>query len=72
MHPEKEMTLTFGVGLNTRSLWQAAKGCGCVVQALYKYKWLKICGDLATAVKHFKLTSRVSSTSQVPHRSDMA
>jgi len=28
------------------------------VDALYKDKWLKVCGDLATAVKHFSLTSR--------------
>jgi hypothetical protein len=29
-----------------------------VVDALYKDKWLKVCGDLATAVKHFSLTTR--------------
>jgi hypothetical protein len=34
-----------------------------VVQALYNDKWLKVCGDLATAVKHFKLTKRVAVTS---------
>lgn len=28
------------------------------VQALYAGQWLKICGDLATASKHFTLTSR--------------
>ncbi len=29
-----------------------------VVQALYNDRWLKVCGDLATAGKHFSLTSR--------------
>jgi hypothetical protein len=29
-----------------------------VVSALYQDKWLKVCGDLATAVKHFSLTTR--------------
>ncbi|MGH6804172.1 MAG: hypothetical protein ACREC3_12520 [Methyloceanibacter sp.] len=33
-----------------------------VVQALYADQWLKVCGDLATAVKHFTLTSRVPIT----------
>jgi len=28
------------------------------VQSLYSKKWLKVCGDLATASKHFTLTSR--------------
>jgi len=34
-----------------------------VVQGLYKDKWLKVCGDLATASKHFTFTSRVPITS---------
>lgn len=29
-----------------------------LAQGLYDDQWLKICGDLATAVKHFKLTVR--------------
>jgi hypothetical protein len=29
-----------------------------VVDGLYQDKWLKVCGDLATAVKHFSLTTR--------------
>jgi hypothetical protein len=32
------------------------------VDGLYTDQWLKICGDLATAGKHFKLTSRVPIT----------
>lgn len=28
------------------------------VSSLYSDHWLKICGDLATAIKHFKVTSR--------------
>jgi hypothetical protein len=35
----------------------AAKA-GPLVQALYNDQWLKVCGDLATASKHFTLTSR--------------
>lgn len=31
---------------------------GIKIQALYDDHWLKICGDLATASKHFHLTSR--------------
>jgi hypothetical protein len=33
------------------------------VQGVYNDKWLKVCGDLATASKHFKLTNRVPITS---------
>jgi hypothetical protein len=33
-----------------------------VVQALYNDRWLKVCGDLATAAKHFSLTSRIPIT----------
>ncbi|MDQ3024795.1 MAG: hypothetical protein M3R04_10545 [bacterium] len=32
------------------------------VQSLYDDPWLKVCGDLATAVKHFTLTRRVPIT----------
>lgn len=32
------------------------------VQRLYTYQWLKVCGDLATAAKHFKLTRRIPVT----------
>src|ERR1700753_1442871 len=32
------------------------------VQTLYDDHWLKICGDLATAGKHFQLTKRQSIT----------
>ena len=32
------------------------------IQSLYDNQWLKVCGDLATAVKHFKLTQRVPVT----------
>lgn len=31
--------------------------------AMYKNQWIKICGDLATASKHFELTKRVPVTS---------
>jgi hypothetical protein len=34
-----------------------------VIDALYQEHWLKVCGDLAIAVKHFKLTSRNPITS---------
>jgi len=33
------------------------------IQGLYNNKWLKVCGDLATASKHFKLTRRMPVTS---------
>jgi hypothetical protein len=33
-----------------------------VVQGLYTDRWLKVCGDLATASKHFALTNRVPVT----------
>lgn len=32
------------------------------VQALHDEPWLRVCGDLATASKHFKLTRRVAVT----------
>lgn len=32
------------------------------VDSLYNDRWLKVCGDLATACKHFTLTSRVPIT----------
>ena len=32
-------------------------------QALYDNQWLKVCGDLATASKHFQLTKRQPITS---------
>jgi hypothetical protein len=34
-----------------------------VIERLYNDRWLKICGDLATACKHFKLSKRKSITS---------
>jgi hypothetical protein len=34
-----------------------------VIDSLYQDPWLKVCGDLAIAVKHFKLTTRKSITS---------
>ena len=33
------------------------------VESLFSDQWLKICGDLATAVKHFTLTQRTPITS---------
>jgi hypothetical protein len=33
------------------------------IDALYADKWLKVCGDLATAAKHFALTQRKPITS---------
>jgi len=33
------------------------------VQSLYSNKWLKVCGDLATASKHFTIKIRVPITS---------
>lgn len=32
-------------------------------QAMYQNQWIKICGDLATACKHFELTTRRPITS---------
>jgi hypothetical protein len=32
------------------------------IEALYSDKWLKVCGDLATASKHFTITKRPSIT----------
>lgn len=34
-----------------------------VIERLYNDRWLKICGDLATACKHFELTTRKPVTS---------
>jgi hypothetical protein len=34
-----------------------------IVQGLYDDQWLKVCGDLATASKHFTLTKRTPITS---------
>ena len=34
-----------------------------IVQGLYNDHWLKVCGDLATASKHFTLTTRTPITS---------
>lgn len=34
-----------------------------IVQGLYNDQWLKVCGDLATASKHFTLTTRTPITS---------
>ena len=36
-----------------------------IEEDLYKNKWLKICGDIATASKHFKLDKRKPITSSV-------
>jgi hypothetical protein len=33
------------------------------IQWLYSNQWIKVCGDLATAVKHFALTTRHPTTS---------
>jgi len=33
------------------------------IESLYDNQWLKVCGDLATASKHFEFTIRVSITS---------
>jgi hypothetical protein len=33
-----------------------------IVQSLYANKWLKVCGDLATACKHFTLSTRRPET----------
>ncbi len=41
----------------------ASAKTGKVVQSLYDDHWLKVCGDLATASKHFTLTSRKPITS---------
>ena len=46
---------------NDPSVPVAAKAAN-VVQALYDDQWLKVCGDLATAGKHFTLTSRTPIT----------
>jgi hypothetical protein len=36
---------------------------GLNVQSLYGNKWIRICGDLATAAKHFQITRRQPITS---------
>lgn len=41
----------------------ASAKAAAVVQGLYTDRWLKVCGDLATASKHFALTKRVPVTS---------
>jgi hypothetical protein len=41
----------------------ATAKAAAAVQGLYDDKWLKVCGDLATAVKHFALSKRVPITS---------
>ena len=38
--------------------------------ALYADKWLKVCGDLATAVKHFTLTGRIPITASATSKQD--
>ena len=38
------------------------------VDALYKDPWLQVCGDIATAAKHFALTSRKPITEHVVSR----
>lgn len=40
----------------------AAKNSKCIYN-LYNDKWLKVCGDLATACKHFEIHRRVPITS---------
>jgi hypothetical protein len=35
------------------------------VSAMYRDPWIKICGDIATAGKHFKLTRRIPVTASV-------
>lgn len=40
----------------------ASAKVGPIVQALYSDQWLKVCGDLATAAKHFTLRQRVPIT----------
>jgi len=49
---------------NDPSVPQSAK-CDSEVQGLYNDRWLKVCGDLATASKHFSLTKRRPITSSV-------
>lgn len=39
-----------------------------VIDALYKDPWLQVCGDVATAAKHFALTSRKPITENVVSR----
>lgn len=36
-----------------------------IVEALYKDEWLRVCGDIATAAKHFTLLTRRPITEQV-------
>jgi hypothetical protein len=35
---------------------------GAIVDGLYRDRWLKVCGDLATACKHFTITKRKTVT----------
>lgn len=46
---------------NDTSISQSARSA---VENLYKDRWIKACGDLATAGKHFTLTSRKPITSK--------
>jgi hypothetical protein len=46
---------------NDQSVPASAKAAA-VVKALYADQWLKACGDLATAAKHFTLTQRLPIT----------
>lgn len=46
---------------NDPSVPESAKDCAAV-EGLYSDQWLKICGDLATACKHFELEKRVPIT----------
>jgi hypothetical protein len=39
-----------------------------VIKGLHAEQWLKVCGDLANASKHFKLTSRRPVTTDVTSR----
>lgn len=43
----------------------ASAKASAAVDGLYSDQWLKICGDLATANKHFKLTKREPITKSV-------
>ncbi|AOS84391.1 hypothetical protein BIU88_09770 [Chlorobaculum limnaeum] len=47
---------------NDPSVSSAAK-VPAIVESLYNDHWLKVCGDLATASKHFTLTKRTPITS---------
>jgi len=47
---------------NDTSLPASAKA---EIQVLYANQWLKVCGDIATACKHFALSRRNSATNSV-------